>query len=69
MDGCEKWLKGRLSKGAVLCDIIREEAKKYGFNRKQLKEARKNIGVKTYHQFDGKVETEDWYWYLGERLF
>lgn len=68
MNKCEKWLYGELQRqGEVLCDDIRSAAKKKGFTRAELKSARKTLGVKTFHQFDGKSETQNWFWYLEEQ--
>lgn len=63
---CRKWLEKLLwEEGTVLCDDVRERAEKNGFTRRDLKIARKELGVKTYHQtIDGKT-TENWFWYLG----
>lgn len=61
---CEKWLAAILKPGEqMLCDYIRVEAKKKGFNRKRLKEARKVLGVKAFHQFDEDGATDNWFWY------
>jgi hypothetical protein len=46
----------------TLCDIVRAEAKKSGFTRQELKEARKALGVKTFHQFDEVGATPNWFW-------
>ncbi len=65
MNRCEKWLFDLLSKeDSVLCDIVRAESKIRGFSRRQLKEARKSLGVKTFHQFDEYGPTPNWFWYL-----
>ena len=62
---CADWLKLFLTKGGncVLCDIVREEALKQGFSRKDLRDARKELGVKTYHMFDDVGELPTWFWY------
>lgn len=61
---CEKWLAKILKPGDwSICDDIREKAKKEGFSRKQLKDARKVLGVKTFHQFDEYSATGNWFWY------
>ena len=69
MDGsksCEEWLRGILQGGrAQLCDEVRVSAKKAGYTRAELKEARKCLGVKTFHQFDEAGATNNWFWYLG----
>lgn len=65
---CEKWLEILLqTEETVLCDDVRERALKNGFTRKELKTARKNLGVKTFHQTADGESTENWFWYLGVR--
>ena len=61
----EKWLEKLLrTEGTILCDDVRIRALKNGFTRKELKSARKKLGVKTFHQtIDGKT-SENWFWYL-----
>lgn len=67
MSKCEVWLAIQLADGELhLCEDIREAAKKNGFTGKDLKAARKNLGVKTFHQFDEDGATPNWFWYLGE---
>lgn len=62
---CEKWLEKLLrTEGTILCDDVRIRALKNEFTRKELKSARKKLGVKTFHQtIDGKT-SENWFWYL-----
>ena len=61
---CKEWLEKQLSGcDAVLCDTIRACAKEQGFTKKQLKEARAILGVKTYHQLNDDADT-NWFWYL-----
>ncbi len=68
MNKCEKWLKNYLGSRSVLCDKVRIEAKEKGFTISELKEARKNLGVSTYHEFDKMGNaTENWYWSLSRR--
>lgn len=63
---CEIWLREIFQDGqSRLCDEIRTAAKKAGYTRAELKEARKRIGIKTFHQFDDVGATENWFWYLG----
>lgn len=65
MNECEKWLAEFLRKeSTVLCEIVRKEAKNKGFTRRQLRDARKAIGVKTFHQFNGSEATPNWFGYL-----
>ncbi len=62
---CGKWLEEILADGeAHLCDDVREAAKKEGFSKNELREARKSIEVGTYHQFDEHGQTENWFWYI-----
>ena len=64
---CEKWLAGFLrEEGTMLCDAVREAANKKGFSRATLKAARKALGVRTFHQFDERIDTNNWFWYLEE---
>lgn len=67
MNDCKKWLLEKL-KGEdwLLCDTVRAEARKEGFTRKQLKDARKALGVETFHQFDEDGATENWFWKLPQ---
>lgn len=62
---CSEWLKEKLSDREIhLCEDIREEAKQNGFTKAELKQARAEIGVRTFHQFDEDGETRNWFWYL-----
>lgn len=61
---CEKWLEKILADGELhLREDVREAARKEGFTFGELRAARKNIGVGTYHQFDECGQTENWFWY------
>lgn len=62
---CHSWLRAILKNGkSYLCDSVKAEAVKKGFSKAELRQARKDIGVKTYHQFDEDGATENWFWYL-----
>lgn len=62
---CDAWLRLQLQDREIhLCDDIRKKAKKRGFTKQELKAARKEMGVKTFHQFDEDGATENWFWYL-----
>lgn len=62
---CEKWLFELLADlDYHLCDDVREKAQKAGYTKKELKDARKSLCVKTYHQFDEEGATPNWFWYL-----
>ena len=64
---CRDWLREILTDGEYcLCDWVREEARKKGFTRAELKDARNYLGVKTFHQFDEDGATPNWFWYLEE---
>ncbi len=64
---CDVWLRLQLQdRGIHLCDSIRKKAKKRGFTEQELKAARKEIGVKAFHQFDECGATENWFWYLED---
>ncbi len=64
---CEKWLGLELKDRELhLCEDIREKAKERGFTGAELKEARKNLGIKTFHQFDEDGASENWFWYLED---
>ncbi len=66
---CIEWLRERIPPGtAAVCDGIREDAKKAGFSRKDLKQARKALGVKTYHDVDDESGelVPQWFWYREE---
>lgn len=63
---CQSWLENLLTENeCVLCEHVRQQAKEQGFSKKQLKEAREALGVKTFHQFD-EGPTENWFWYLED---
>ena len=65
--GCEEWLLEVLKDGGPhLCDEIRTGARKAGYSRANPRRARKELGIKTFHQFDEDGETPNWFWYLGE---
>lgn len=65
MKTCGDWLRGKLADGEIhLCDDIRRQARNRGFTQTELKQARKAVGVKTFHLFDEEGATSNWYWYL-----
>lgn len=58
-EACEKWLYMALAgKKSVPINIIRGEALKRGFTKRELKAARRSLGVRLYTGDDG------YYWYL-----
>lgn len=62
---CKDWLANLLKDGEYhLCDDVRDTAKKQGFKRSELKAARKELRVKTFHQFDEDGPTPNHFWYL-----
>ena len=68
MSKCSEWLKGYLSAGMSECNGVREAAETAGFTRRELKSAREELGVKTWHQVDkeGYSRIDNWFWYLPE---
>ncbi|WP_330948879.1 hypothetical protein [Virgibacillus sp. MG-45] len=68
MNSCEVWLYEFLKgKDFVLCDVVREEAKKQGFKKSEFKAARKNIGVETISNANWSENgTTEWFWRLPE---
>lgn len=64
---CKEWLRNKLKDHEIhLCDDIRQESKKAGYTKIELKEARRELGVKTFHQFDENGATTNWFWYLED---
>lgn len=64
---CNNWLMEILKdKELHLCNNVKAEATKNGFCKAELRQAKKDIGVKTYHQFDEDGATENWFWYLED---
>lgn len=61
---CSVWLKKFLNCEIRLCENVRAAAKENGYTKAELKQARKEIGVKTFHQFRENGPTENWFWYL-----
>lgn len=62
---CMEWLRKFLrDEKCVLVDVVRDEAKARGYTRGELKEARRLLGVKTFHQFDEYGATPNYFWYL-----
>lgn len=63
---CVEWLKKELKgKDVILCDEIRKKSRKAGFSKKELREARAVLGVKTWHQINEDSDV-NWFWYLPE---
>lgn len=63
---CVEWLKNELKgKDVILCDEIRRKSRKAGFSKKELREARMLLGVKTWHQINEDSDV-NWFWYLPE---
>lgn len=59
------WLQLELKDGELhLCESVREAARRKGISKADLKAARRELGVKTYHQFDEYGQTSNWFWYL-----
>ena len=65
---CVGWLDKLLGDSEMhLVEDVREAAKLEGFSKAELKDARKQIGVKTFHQFDEDGPTPNHFWYVEER--
>lgn len=65
LENCKNWLKEYLIKnGSTECSFVKEEAKEAGFTKQEIKLARKELGVKTWHQFDEDGATPNWFWHL-----
>lgn len=64
-NNCEIWLHAFLAKNPLTDykDVMRA-AKNEGFSRKEMKDARKSLGVKTYHRFVAGTDVKQWLWYL-----
>lgn len=68
MSKCGEWLREYLSPGMSECSGVREAAKAAGFTSEELKSARKELGVRTWHQIDteGYPRIDNWFWGLPE---
>jgi len=65
MGECEKWLLEYLSpRGEVICNAVRDEARKQGYARGQLKAARKSLGVRCCNDWAANGEALNWFWSL-----
>jgi hypothetical protein len=66
MTNCEKWLSEYLTKNeAVLVQTVTEKAKQAGYKKAELKNARKSLGVKTFHLFDDDgTDSGSHFWHL-----
>ncbi len=63
-ESCKDWLSKKLANNAIfLCDDVKQDAKKSGYTKSELKEARKELNVKTFHQFDEDGSTPNWFWH------
>lgn len=61
---CKEWLKNYMSDGELhLSTEVAGKAKALGYSKSELREARKELGVKTFHQFDETGATDNWFWY------
>lgn len=64
---CKKWLEKILKDNeGMLCEEVRNLRVKKRFTRGELKRARVELGVKTYHQFDEYGATDNYFWYLED---
>ena len=68
MSDCAVWLKKILSCGASEYKVVLESAEEAGFSKAEVRKARKELGVKTWHQVDGEGtdRLENWFWFLPE---
>lgn len=67
MKNCKDWLEKYLrAEPMVLCEEVRKDSKKKGFTKRELKRARIELGVKTFHQFDEFGDTGNHFWYLED---
>ena len=62
MSKCAEWLKDFIGTDGCEYQFVKEHAFEEGFTKKELKEARRELGVKTRHLTDEDVE--NWFWYL-----
>lgn len=64
-EDCKKWLlKYLIRNQGMIVEETRIEAKKQGYSKATLKQARKELGVKTFCQFDEWGATSNWFWYI-----
>lgn len=68
MENCAVWLRRYLAPGMSECGAVREDAFVAGYTRAELKAARKELEVKTWHQIDTLEEPriDNWFGYLPE---
>lgn len=68
MDSCKNWLKNLLSCGMSEYRGVKASAVEAGYTKGMLREARKELGVKTWHQVDtdANPRIDNWFWYLPE---
>lgn len=66
IEDCKDWLLEQLRDGCgeIEAAETREKARKAGWSKQILKEARKELGLKTYHQFDEYGDTGNFFWCL-----
>ena len=64
---CKTWLrKFVLEQQMPLVEGVKERAAELGYSKKELRRAKLELGIKTWHQFDEDGATENWFWYLEE---
>ena len=68
MDDCAKWLKSLLSCGMSEYKGVILSALEAGYTKGMLRKARKELGVKTWHQIDTDADPriDNYFWYLPE---
>lgn len=64
----ENWLERRLKgRGEVNVEDIRRDARATGIKRKQLREAKRALGVETINDWAANGETLNWFWLLPQQ--
>lgn len=53
-----------MTESSISAKISGQPPERRGVSQAELKEARKALGVKTFHQFDEDGDTQNWFWYL-----
>lgn len=69
MEDCKNWLRGFLSAGSMECGGVRQAARDAGFTKSELKAARRELDVRTWHQIDtaGEPRVDNFFWYLPDK--
>ncbi len=59
---CTNWLRDFIGGESAPSKYVSASAKAAGFTRAELKQARKDLGIKTEHRYIGDQKEEAWYW-------